>query len=169
MNLQPILENEWVHIRPLVKEDFDALFAVAKDPKIWEQHPCKRYKKVTFDTFFKESISSKAALTIIDKQTGHLIGSSRYKKFSNFPNVIEIGWTFLSREHWGGLYNSSVKNLMIGHALEYVDTIVLFADKGNIRSQKAIKKLGGVVVDTAEHPELPKGPANAFIFVVKKR
>lgn len=39
INSQPILENEKAILYPLQEMDFEALFAVASDPKIWEQHP----------------------------------------------------------------------------------------------------------------------------------
>ena len=55
MNLQPTLENELIIIRPLIKDDFDSLYNVAKDPLIWEQHPCNdRYRLKVFEEFFKD-------------------------------------------------------------------------------------------------------------------
>jgi len=38
---QPILRGELVELRPLSVEDYDALYAVACDPLIWEQHPSR--------------------------------------------------------------------------------------------------------------------------------
>ncbi len=35
---QPVLEGEHVRLRPLRPDDWEALFAVASDPLIWEQH-----------------------------------------------------------------------------------------------------------------------------------
>src|SRR2546421_11441478 len=31
---------------------------------------------------------------------------------------IEIGWTFLARSHWGGIYNREMKQLMLRHGLQ---------------------------------------------------
>ncbi|NNK19585.1 MAG: GNAT family N-acetyltransferase, partial [Maribacter sp.] len=120
MDLQPILENELVRIRPLRNSDLESLYNVAKDPKIWEQHPCKRYLRAEFEQFFIESIESKGALIIFDKKTDQIIGSSRFKKVEGFSNGVEIGWTFLDRKYWGGKYNKTVKDLMIAHAFNYV-------------------------------------------------
>ena len=39
--IQNILQNERVILQPLKEDDFDDLFKVASDPKIWEQHPNK--------------------------------------------------------------------------------------------------------------------------------
>jgi len=53
-NLQPVFKGELLELRPLRPEDFDALYAVASDPLIWEQHPSNdRYKKDVFEGFFR--------------------------------------------------------------------------------------------------------------------
>jgi len=41
MNLQPVLENDLVKLAPLQESDFEALYRVASDPLVWEQHPNK--------------------------------------------------------------------------------------------------------------------------------
>jgi RimJ/RimL family protein N-acetyltransferase len=49
-DLQPTLENTWIRLRPLRAEDFEALYAVAADPLIWEQHPSRtRYQRDVFE------------------------------------------------------------------------------------------------------------------------
>lgn len=67
MNLQPTLENDLVLLRPLKPQDFEDLYEVAKDPKIWKQHHADRFKRHEFDRFFKESIESQGALVVFDK------------------------------------------------------------------------------------------------------
>jgi RimJ/RimL family protein N-acetyltransferase len=39
LDRQPVLEDERLLLRPLRAEDWDALFAVASDPLVWQQHP----------------------------------------------------------------------------------------------------------------------------------
>lgn len=144
MNLQPILENDLVMLRPLRKTDFELLYEVAKDPMIWEQHPNNdRYKIEIYTEFFADSINSKGALIIVEKSTNKVIGSSRYNRIDNVENAIEIGWSFLSREYWGGRFNGSIKKLMIEHAFKFVEDIIFYIGKDNIRSQKAVMKIGG--------------------------
>lgn len=54
-DLQPVLKGELIELRPLQPEDFEALYAVAKDTLIWEQHPNKdRYKEEVFKVFFRD-------------------------------------------------------------------------------------------------------------------
>ncbi len=36
-DLQPVLEGNLVRLRPLAETDFEALYAVASDPRIWER------------------------------------------------------------------------------------------------------------------------------------
>jgi RimJ/RimL family protein N-acetyltransferase len=144
MNLQPTLTNHLLILRPLAQKDFEGLYAVAKDPLIWAQHPCKdRYKKEVYSDFFIDSIASKGAFVIIEKSSQKIIGSTRFKKINHLENAIEIGWSFLSRDKWGGLYNKSMKKLLIDYAFEHLDYIIFYIAKDNIRSQKAVEKLGG--------------------------
>ena len=52
--LQPCLKGDLLELRPLCAEDFRDLYAVAADPLIWEQHPCKdRYQEEVFTSFFR--------------------------------------------------------------------------------------------------------------------
>lgn len=144
MNLQPTLENGLIILRPLKESDFDLLYEVAKDPLIWEQHPNNdRYKREVYSEFFKDSIDSKGAIVVINKISNKIIGSSRYKSVQGVENAVEIGWSFLARKYWGGLYNKSKKKLMIDHAIKFVDDIIFYIGRDNIRSQKAVLKIGG--------------------------
>ena len=144
MNLQPVISGERVNIRPLKRDDLDALYAVAVDPLIWEQHPAKsRCERATFAMFFQESLDSGGALAIMETAGGQMIGSSRYHGFSAEESVVEIGWSFLARAYWGGIYNREVKDLMLRHAFRYVQGVVFLVDPENLRSQRAVEKIGG--------------------------
>ena len=141
--LQPTLTGDLVELRPLRADDFDALFAVASDPLIWAQHPePDRYQREVFQRFFDGALASRGALTILDRRTGHLIGSSRYWNLAPVEREVEIGWTFLARAFWGGAYNGELKSLMIGHALRFVDRVLFIVGENNLRSQRALEKIG---------------------------
>jgi len=145
--LQPHLVGELVEVRPLRPEDWESLFAVAADPIIWEQHPARdRYQEEVFREFFREALESGGAFVVIDRQTGKIIGSSRYFGFDPRKSEIEIGWTFLARSHWGGKYNGELKRLMLDHAFKFVDSVVFLIGPNNFRSQKAVEKIGGVMI-----------------------
>lgn len=139
---QPDLQGESIRVRPLRPEDFTALYAVASDPPIWEQHPVRdRHHVERFREFFDDAVRSGGALAVETTQ-GELIGSSRFHAFDQLTSEVEIGWTFLARSHWGGPTNREVKALMLGHAFEYVERVVFRVGPENRRSQRALEKLG---------------------------
>ena len=144
-DLQPVLQGELLRLRPLRSEDFDDLYAVASDPLIWEQHPANdRYKQEVFKEFFREALESGGALIAIDSKDGQVIGSSRFHGYDGAKSEIEIGWTFLARSRWGGKYNREMKQLMLRHAFKFVDSVVFLVGPRNLRSQKALEKIGAV-------------------------
>jgi RimJ/RimL family protein N-acetyltransferase len=146
-DLQPTLQGELLALRPLRTEDFPALYAVASDPLIWEQHPAwDRYKEEVFREFFREAMESDGAFIAIDSTDGRVIGSSRFHGYDDGKSEIEIGWTFLARSHWGGIYNREMKQLMLRHAFRFVNSVIFLVGPQNFRSQGAMEKIGGVRV-----------------------
>ncbi len=144
-DLQPVLNGELLELRPLRPQDFDDLYAVASDPLIWEQHPIKdRCKIEVFKIFFREALESGGALLAIDSKDGKIIGSSRFQGYDEEKSEIEIGWTFLARSHWGGIYNREMKQLMLRHAFKFVNRVIFLVSPQNFRSQRAVEKIGGV-------------------------
>jgi RimJ/RimL family protein N-acetyltransferase len=143
-DFQPILQGELIALRPLKRDDWDALFAVASDPLIWEQHPASdRYQERVFRQFFREALECGGAFVVLDRQTRQIIGSSRYFGYDPDRSEIEIGWTFLARRYWGGRHNRDMKRLMIDHAFKFVERVVFYVGPDNIRSQRAMEKIGG--------------------------
>lgn len=151
--LQPILKSEILEVRPLRADDWEELYAVASDPLIWEQHPnSDRYKPDVFRKFFDEALESGGAFVVIDRKTGRVIGSSRFNCHDLVRSEIEIGWTFIARSHWGGVYNGELKRLMMAHAFKFVENVIFFIGSTNVRSQRALEKIGGVRAGTKSDP-----------------
>jgi N-acetyltransferase len=151
---QPTLLGELLALRPLRADDFQELFRVAADPLIWEQHPEQdRYQEATFRAFFDEALASGGALVAIDQANGQIIGSSRYHGYDPATGVIEIGWSFLARAHWGGRYNGEMKRLMLEHAFRSVTRVIFVIGPQNRRSQRAVEKIGGVRARTMTDPQ----------------
>jgi RimJ/RimL family protein N-acetyltransferase len=103
-----------------------------------------RHEPTVFREFFHESLASGGALLAVDARTGEVIGSSRFHGYDEAKSEIEIGWTFLARSRWGGRYNGEMKQLMLRHAFRFVRNVVLFVSPTNLRSQRAVEKIGGV-------------------------
>ena len=148
---QPTVRGNWVQLQPLRDSDFEALFAAAADPLIWDQHPAERWREPVFREFFAHAMDSGGALLALDAASGEVIGCSRYHRFRPEMGEIEIGYTFLKRSHWGGRYNGEMKALMLRHAFQYVDAVCFLVAPQNLRSQRAVEKLGAARVGTVPH------------------
>lgn len=152
-DLQPALRGKLLELRPLRTDEFDLLFDAAKDPLIWEQHPdSDRYQREVFKHYFESAIASKGAFAIIDRASGRIIGSSRYCNLNEARREVEIGWTFLERAYWGGHYNRELKSLMLDHAFGFADRVLFVVGKNNLRSQKALEKIGAKFLHETEVP-----------------
>jgi N-acetyltransferase len=151
--LQPTLTGRLVRLRPLRPDDYDALYAVAGDPLIWEQHPnSDRYQPAVFQDFFRGALECGGAFLVTDAATGEVIGSTRFNGYDEAKREIEIGWTFLARSRWGGAYNGEMKQLLLEHAFQFVDRVIFVIGERNVRSRRALEKIGGVLVDTRPEP-----------------
>ncbi len=152
INWQPEnLEDDIVKLIPLTKGDFENLFAVAADPLIWAQHPSKdRYKREVFQQYFDGAVSSKTAFIMLDKATDKMIGSTRYYDYQPGNSSIAIGFTFLARQYWGGLYNKSSKKLLLDYAFQFVEKVYFHIGADNLRSQLATIKIGATRVGEVE-------------------
>lgn len=165
--LQPTLKGKLVELRPLIRDDFDAVYQAASDPLIWEQHPeSDRYEREVFQRFFDGAIESKGAFAVVDRASGKIIGSTRYCNLKLEQSEVEIGWTFLEREFWGGAYNAEMKSLMLEHAFRFVRRVVFVVGETNFRSQKALQKVGARCVGKADHPA-PNGKPN-LLFAIER-
>ncbi len=169
MELQPHLSGELLELRPLRQQDWDGLFAAGSDPLIWEQHPAhNRYKEEHFREYFQGALDSGGAFAIIDRKTENIVGSSRYCGYKPEKREIEIGWTFLARAYWGGKFNGEMKRLMLAHAFKSVDSVLFIVGTGNLRSQKAVEKIGGVVIGRRDE-EFRGKIYEHLVFQIKKR
>lgn len=161
------LENEAVLLQPLVAEDFDRLFAVASDKEIWEQHPkSDRYRRDEFANYFNSLLRSNQAYLIINKTNEEIIGATCFYEYSETQKSVAIGFTFLAKAYWGGSINFQVKNLMLTSAFQYVDTVIFHVRKGNLRSQKALEKIGAKL--SKEYPEPNSATGIRLEFEIKK-
>lgn len=168
LDRQPVLEGKTLRLRQLREDDFDALFAVASDPLVWEQHPAHdRWKPDVFRAFFDDAMSHQGALAVIDKASGAIIGSSRYQGLEESNGgSVEIGWTFLARDYWGGATNHEMKRLMVGHALASIAECRFAVGEENWRSRKAMEKIGGVLSEREDVRQMADGVVRHVHYVI---
>lgn len=142
-SVQTLLENEKYQLIPLQQGDFESLYKVASDPRVWEQHPNKdRYRREVFENFFKGAIESRGAFKIVDRLTGEMLGSTRFYDYDEENNSIFIGYTFYGTKSWGKKINPQIKKLMLEYIFQFVDTVYFHVGKDNIRSRTAMERLG---------------------------
>jgi RimJ/RimL family protein N-acetyltransferase len=139
----PILTGQLIRLRPIAEGDFNSLYAVACDPELWKLHSePNRYEEKVFRSFFDKALKSQGCLVIEDVKTGRVIGSSRFYEYVPDRKQVVIGYTFLERAVWGGVYNKELKRLMLDYAFQHVETVLFHTSDSNLISQRALAKLG---------------------------
>ena len=113
-------------------------------------------------------MESGGAFVVIDNETQQIIGSTRFYGYDPQKSEIEIGWTFLARSYWGGRYNRELKQLMLAHAFKFIENVVFYVGRTNVRSQKATEKIGGIKDGLVKRPD-PSGRSSLNVrYVIKK-
>jgi RimJ/RimL family protein N-acetyltransferase len=168
-DLQPILIGETIELRPTVPDDWDELFAVASDPLIWAGHPARdRWQEPVFRKYFDGALASGGSLTIRERLSNRVIGASRYYRDHAGPGEVEIGWTFLARDPWGGVVNRELKRLMIDHAFRWFDPIIFVVGEDNLRSRRALEKIGAVLRPEEQRREMAGVPVRHAVYEIRK-
>jgi RimJ/RimL family protein N-acetyltransferase len=152
LDLQPTLTGPDITLRPLAPQDSHELLGVASDPLIWAQHPDPaRGTPQGFQPFFEGALRSQGCLVAIDTVRASVIGCSRYTNYAPGERV-SIGYTFLARSHWGGAANAQMKGLMLRHAFTDVPEVLFTVAERNLRSRRAVEKLGAEPAGVEEVP-----------------
>lgn len=146
--IQPKLENKNIRLIPLQENDFERLYEVGSDPAVWANHPnTNRYKVDVFKNFFEGALESGGAYLIFCKKTGEIAGSTRFYDYDESQNSIFIGYTFYAVKFWGKGLNHQAKTLMLDYIFQFVNKVIFHVGASNIRSQKAMEKLGATKTD----------------------
>lgn len=152
LDLQPTLTGQHITLRPLTADDFEDLYAVASDPLLWAQHPDPaRATREGFLPLFDGALRSKACLVAVDTERRSVIGCSRYSDYTPGERIA-IGYTFLARSHWGGAANAQMKRLMLHHAFKDVREVRFMIGERNLRSRRAVEKLGAELAGAEDTP-----------------
>ena len=163
MDLQPTLSGQTLRLIPLDVSHQDDLVQAAADPLIWQLHPePTRYLPDVFAKVFASGLQSGGAFLITDKHSGEVLGTTRFYEFNPQQSSVAIGYTFLVRSRWGGSSNSELKRLMLDHAFLSVDTVWFHVGEHNLRSRRAVEKLGARFSHLAN--ESPTGAVRNTVF-----
>ncbi|MDE3253729.1 MAG: GNAT family N-acetyltransferase [Bacteroidota bacterium] len=144
-----ILTGEHVQLVPLAAEHFEELYKAASDKKLWELIPTDCSERENFDKAYLFALSERDKghqypFVIVHKATNELIGSTRFFEIYPGDKKLEIGWTWIITRYWGTEINLECKLLMLTFCFEHLQTrrVQFKTDETNIRSRKAIEKLG---------------------------
>lgn len=94
--------------------------------------------------YYFEALNEPNSQPFVIEVGGRLAGSTRYGDIRPQHAGLEIGWTWLAPEYHSSGVNRRVKLLMLRYAFEQLgmERVQLKTDILNIRSQRAIEKLG---------------------------
>lgn len=144
------LKGEMVDLIPLNQTHFKELEFLAKDKRIWEFYPLDGSHSETLLTslaaaLIDRDIGSQLPFVIFHKTENTIIGSTRYMDIQPKHRKLEIGWTWLHPDYWASEVNLECKLLLLTHSFETVlaSRVQLKTDENNLRSRKAIQKIGG--------------------------
>lgn len=140
------LEDELVSLIQTREDHFDQLYLLACEPALWAQHPEQdRWREPNFTRFFNAGLANElGCYTIVERASDRMIGMTRFYGFDPAESAVRIGFTFVGLPFWGTPVNGHVKQLMLDHAFERVQTVYFDVGRTNYRSQKAVGKLGAV-------------------------
>lgn len=145
-----ILENERARLRPLSRDDMDALLPFSlREPEIWtfSQQPAngKRNLESYLAQALQERVEQKAYPFIVyDKLVGEVAGSTRFYDFQQTHHTVQLGYTWFGKKYQGTGLNKQCKLLMLEFAFERLglDRVEFRADAKNARSIAAMKSIG---------------------------
>ncbi|MBZ0257981.1 GNAT family N-acetyltransferase [bacterium] len=150
---QPIvLSGNRVRLEPLVLSHSPDLLRAGQDENLWLYMPCPKQNTVKeteawiSDALAAQEKGSEVAFVIIDADANKVIGSTRYLDIHRIDRNLEIGWTWLAADVHGSTVNPECKLLLMQHAFETLGAVrvQLKCDERNLRSQRAMEKLGFV-------------------------
>ena len=143
------LENEIVLLRPLSSEDMVGILAAGSYPEIWRYMSIIIENESHVHNFVDNALSARAEnkefpFVIVDKKSGEIIGSTRFMDIDEKHKRIEIGFTWLTPAYWRTALNTNCKYLLLQYCFEVLSLqrVQIKTDHENIRSQKAIERIG---------------------------
>lgn len=152
MKIEPvILEGDVVRLEPMRVDHLPALCKVGLEPELWlwttnivkEKSDMERYVR---DALAEQNLGRAVPFVTIEKDSGTVVGSSRFAAIDVTNRKVEIGWTWINPKWQRTGINTEAKLLMLTHAFETWKCIrvELKTDVNNEKSRNAMKRIGCV-------------------------
>ncbi|MBK5438789.1 MULTISPECIES: GNAT family N-acetyltransferase [unclassified Pseudomonas] len=155
------LTGTTVELRPLQREHSAALVQAAADGQLWNLKVTNVPGPDTVDKYVDIALAGRDAGTmmpfvIVRRDTGEVVGSTRFWKVDRVNRKLEIGHTFISQSVQKSGVNTEAKLLLLTHAFEVMDCVrVQFTtDELNEKSRAAILRLGAVQEGIVRHERI---------------
>jgi len=161
LHMQTTLQSQGIILRPLQYTDADALLRAAADGELWNLTVTVVPSTTTVDAYLKKALDGREAGTVMPfvivlKETGEVIGSTRFWKIDPLNRKLEIGSSWISARFQKTFVNTEAKYLMLRHAFEVLDCVrVQFTtDENNQKSRNAILRLGAQQEGIVRHERI---------------
>lgn len=146
-----IIEGNTITLVPLEMKYKEQLYEAINNPDVWK-YTWREVK--TFDDIEQMLLiavqnkddGKQLPFIVKDKLSGEVIGTTRIGDIDIANRNVEIGWTWLSPSVWRTKVNTECKFLLLQYCFEELKVLrVQFSISGqNIRSQKAVERIGAV-------------------------
>ncbi|WP_095139957.1 GNAT family N-acetyltransferase [Pseudomonas sp. Irchel s3a10] len=155
------LQGPRILLRPLQYSDADALLRAAADGELWNLTVTVVPSASTIDSYLKKALDGRDAGTVMPfvivlKDSGEVIGSTRFWKIDPLNRKLEIGSSWIAARWQKSFVNTEAKYLMLRHAFEVLDCVrVQFTtDENNHKSRNAILRLGAQQEGIVRHERI---------------
>ncbi len=149
-----LLQGNFVRLEPLAESHIETLHALARDSRIWEFTKTllindtydEQFDKYIATAFSQNAFLMQRSFVMRDAQTDAVMGMTRYYKIEPEHKRLSIGWTWYAPSYWGKIHNKECKLLLLQYAFETLGfrRVEFEVAHQNLRSQKAVEKIGGV-------------------------
>ncbi|MCX4175368.1 MULTISPECIES: GNAT family N-acetyltransferase [Paraburkholderia] len=159
--MQPTLIGQAVELRPLQQEHAQALLDAAVDGQLWNMKLTVVPGPETIGSYIATALDGRAAGTvmpfvIVRRDTGAIVGSTRFWKIDRMNRKLEIGHTWLGESVQRSAVNTEAKYLLLSQAFEAMQCVrVQFTtDELNEKSRAAILRIGAKQEGIVRHERI---------------
>jgi len=159
--MQPTLTGTTVELRPLQHEHAQALLDAAADGELWNLKLTVVPGPDTIGSYIAAALDARAAGTVMPyvialRESGAIVGSTRFWKIDRANRKLEIGHTWLSESMQRSAVNTEAKYLLLSYAFDVLRCVrVQFTtDELNAKSRAAILRLGAKQEGVVRHERI---------------
>jgi N-acetyltransferase len=153
VDLTPVtLKGRWLTLEPIDERHAPGIFEAMRDEEVcrylsWPP-PASIDETLALVREGRDLMARGQSIVFAQvwNATGRAVGSTRLLDVRPADRQVEIGSSFLAREHWRTPANTESKYLFLRHCFETLGCVrvALKTDGRNVRSQEAIARLGAV-------------------------